>query len=750
MVGGAARRAAAGAARRVADGGSLLIDNMLRSRGAVTGTFRRECNHGVAVLLGAVCAVGLGVGAVPTWGQGGLADRVPADVGLYIELRNAADLIAPLVEPELWLSVAALAGQPAKLPDTVQWQERVRQTLGMMPAQAVQVLFAREAAFAAASLRDTHDAVILCRPSEAPRDLVARWNAQPLPMAGRTAVYRLPNNVGVAVHDELLVFGDLAARGLFERVVARLDGAEGVALADDEVFRRLSARAPRRSDGMLFARTGALGSPLVTVGSDPAEPSGADAAAVTQPATAPGVAESAATAPVPATGTPAWPDVPRILRGSRHFLLALERDGALLRISAVGDGVVGVRPADHGLRTITAKLPERTLLSWAGRLDLAALAARALELPEGSVLRVAYEVHQRPGTVERLTEALDASVCLAVGVVAPGGRTLAAPPVPAVAAILGTRDAATAERAWSDLFHHSLAVYRLLALTLPNSPSVPDVETLVFDDVRVELLNLSFVLGPTPDATALGELHLCWAMHEGALIVASHVDWLRQIVRARQGHGATLAPVLELVRGGAAGREETVITAQLGPVADLGQMWIEWLNRVAPAVLHENWWRNYQPGGGQVSLGVQVIVDVEQRRLRIHSVHPGGPSDGVLRTGDAIVGINRVRFATDDPVREVRRGLALRPDARWVDLLVERERRVLARRVRLPFVDPVETLRRLIAAGSLLQRVVYIDDVPDASGSRGQLTLEMRQGAKPLIDFGQLGVDPGDGQPTKE
>jgi hypothetical protein len=153
-------------------------------------------------------------------------------------------------------------------------------------------------------------------------------------------------------------------------------------------------------------------------------------------------------------------------------------------------------------------------------------------------------------------------------------------------------------------------------------------------------------------------------------------------------------------------------------------------------VLDENWWRKVQPGGRDVRLGVLVTSNSEQHGLKVLTVPPDAPAHGFLKVGDDIVGCNRRRFATSQPLEEMTRGLAERPDARWVDLLVEREGGMPRnRRIPLPFADPVQVLRRIVAIGHLLQRVVYSEDLADEVGPRGELTLQLRGTEGPLFGF---------------
>ncbi len=260
-------------------------------------------------------SVVLAYGARPLRADESLASLVPAEVGLFIELRQAEDLLVPLVEPQLWLTLAELAGQPAALNDTEHWRRRVEQTVRMSPTDAIRTLFSRRVAFVGESVRNTQDAVVLCRPADDPRQLVRRWQAQPLPTAGRTGIYRLPYNLGVAVRENLLVFGDQVERGLFADIVRYLDGSPAKMLADDPTFQHMLARLPPDPDGLLGARLARQPT---------SAPVAADSAAAEQ------AAEQAAALQLP--------ELPRLLRGSNSMLLALKRDGRLLHVSVVGEG----------------------------------------------------------------------------------------------------------------------------------------------------------------------------------------------------------------------------------------------------------------------------------------------------------------------------------------------------------------------------------------------------------------------------
>ncbi len=632
--------------------------------------------------------------APAAWADDSLASLVPADVGLFVELRRADDLLVPLVEPQVWVTLAELAGHPAALKETEHWQQRVKRTVNMSPAEAIRALFSQQVAFVSEGVRSTQNGVVLCRPAGDRWQLIRRWQARPLPTSGPVSLYRLPNNVGLALRGDLFIFGDQTEQGLFRQIVMQLNDPAG-RLADDPNYRRLLARVPPDPDGVLFARL--------------SRPQATSAPVASQPIAA-----------------PMLPGLPRLASVSSNLLLALHREGSQLRITAVGDAPGAVPARDSSLLELVGKLPESTLIAWAGHLDHASLAQVATALPERSVFRIAYQMHERYGTVQRLAAALDSATCVAIGSVRPQSRILPAPPVPAVAVLVATRDPQQAATEWADLFHVTLALYRLLSLKLATPIPVGEVESLTLAGQAAEKLDLSSLLGENPEQTPLGELHLSWAMDGRVLIIASHSEWLRQVLEARAGREPALGATLLLGGRSAVPSPQTVLVARSAAVSDLGSDWLQFLAGFSPQVLDENWWRNYQPEGGSVRLGIQVTEDSQRQRLVVRSVSPNMPADGVLRPHDEIVGCNHRRFATSQPLEEIQRGLARRPSPRWIDLLVERDRVVRVKRVALPFVDPIEVLRRIVAVGRLVQRVVYVDDAPDAEGWRGHLTLDLR------------------------
>lgn len=630
-----------------------------------------------------------------------LARVVPADVGLYIELRDADDLLVPLAEPQLWLTLADLAGQPAALGETAHWRRRVEQTIGLSPTDAIRALFSKQVAYVGEGLLRSRDAVVICRPGDPPRSLIDKWDAKPLPTAGRIAVYRLPNRVAAAVSSDTLIFGNVGSGGMFDQVVSHLEhGARGP-LADDSVYQSLLSRTAANPDGLLFAR---LNKGLTAIAGD--------------------------------AGLPA------LMHDASAVLFALYRDprGNLLHVSVVSDAQRAGAAGDEALMRISGTLPKQTLVSWTGNINLDALATMGDLLPQRSLLRLGLDIQQRVGNLPELSSVLAPQASLAVGVVVPANRRIPAPPIPAGAALLTTRDPQSAMREFNRLVDSSLAIFKLLALQLPGAPELPLVLDVEVAGHPVRKLDLTPLLGPDPARSPLGELHVCWAIDGDVLIITTHSDWMRQILESRAGATPRLSSVLRLTHPRSVQHPEAIFVAQPGPISDLGSFWLRFLERTMPAATREDWWRNYQPGGRGVRLGLQVVRHAEQPRLIVRSVRPDSPAAGLLEPGDEILGCNHRRFATSQPVREALQELERRPNARWIDVLIERNRIVQVVRVPIPFVDPVEVLRRIVAIGQVVHRVVYFEEVEPDGGPRGRLTVQLRAGTRRLFDFPSIPI----------
>jgi len=640
-------------------------------------------------------------------GPESLANRTPADVGFFAEIRNAADLLVPLAEPQIWSALAEVAGQPAAPEEASDWRNIVRQSVQMEPAEAVEALLARQVAFVGERPGRSQDAIVMCRPArDSNRAWIEKWRAKPWPVPGAPPTYQLLGAIGVATPADLLVFGDLAPQdGTFQRTLQFLARNDKGSLGADPTFRELLGRVPPDPDGLVFVRF------VDPPASQPA------------PATAPAVTtQSAAT-------RPASSGLLGPFRGADAGLLALHRDGRLLRLTAVSDRATAPHaPRRDGAGRLLRRLPASVLFAWSGRVELHGLPAAVERLPERNVFRAGLKLVQPEGTFERLVGALNEEACVAIGLVRPASRAADAPPVPALALLIDARSAVDVETEALAFARSLNAFYELLSLQR-GAPGGGGIEERSVGRTQAWLLDLSGVISGI-DLGAIGELHVCWALHDDTLVVATHFDFLRAILASRAGDRPDLSSALALAGKRALDRSDNTLVAQTAAIADAGEQWLAFFRDKAPELLEESWWRTRQPGGGSNQLGIDVVQEGPRRRLLVRSVQPNGPSAGRIEVGDYVLGAGARRFTSTTPVIEMRRALEGRSQARWIDLLISRDGRRQRVRVPLPFVNPLDFLRRAVAIGELVDKLVYTDEVDDR-GARGFLTIEPRRSPAP-------------------
>lgn len=661
----------------------------------------------VVALLLAYLALPGGAAAQPREDIPALARLVPPDVGLYVEVSNAADVLAMLADPQLWTTLAELAGQPASVEDTVAWRARIRATTKMAPETAIETLFGRCVAFVGRGPGRAQDAVVLCAPIDPPATLLRRMAARRLETTTTIPVYQLHRNVGAVAHGEALLFGDLLPpQGLFRDVQAHLD-ARAAGLDESATFAGLRKQLPKQLDGLVYARLD-YGAPIVVAPDQSAAPTTLPAATLKRP------------------------ELPGPLRGAGAIMIGLRRNGPALEFIATSDiasDSQSTPSAAPGAGRMVVRLPGDTLFAWEGRLDFADLARRLRTLPERNVARVALELQQESATLSAWFEQLGDRVCAAVGLVAPGRRDDAAPLLPAGALLFKANDPDAAEAGLRRVVELGVLTYSAFALA-SGGPALPAFRELTLAETQATLLDLSPLLRETAQR-AIGEVHVCWALHDGVLVLASHRDWLERVLRARQAAQPPLAGVLKrgLVRD--VRSLQNIVYVRGDAAANNGEQWLDYIERARPEVLGEDWWRTRQPGGGNVRVGIRAVLEAEQRRLRVTQVLADLPADGRVRVGDHIVGTHDVRFRSDDIVQEFRASIQQRPRARWFDLLIERNGVIRRVRLPLPFVDPIQALRRAVAIGRVAQQAIYADEPRGIDHPRSLLSIQLRGARAP-------------------
>jgi hypothetical protein len=646
-----------------------------------------------------LCAVAICLVPAARAGDESLARYAPAEVGFFVELRDSTDLMLSLTEPQIWTALAEFAGQPAQPEDAAEWSRRIQQTVRMPPDEAIRLLFSRAVAFVGEGPGRSQDAVVLAQPAKSPREIVAGWKPQRLKDFRNVATFHLHSGLGVVELPDALAFGDLVpATGLFRRVIADQESREPQRLTDDAVFRGLRKRLPERVDGLLFARL----VPEARGGRGPASASSRRAA----------------------SRDPLARELPGPLSGADNLMVAMQRDKSMLRFTLVGDGEAPARSSSPRRALLIDNLPQSTLVAWEGGVESRGLLEAIHELPERNPLRLALALVQPGGAIERLTESLGSGVLVAVGSVAPAGRPEGTPPMPAVALIAPVKDPQAAATEMRNVVDALAALFNISIAVPQQQPAIPEISTVELLGGKAFVLDLSQFVKKVNN-NAIGELHLAWAVQDDRLIVATHLDWVRQILVAGRSRDAGLGRLLRAIREDIPTAAGNIVCLQSGALADLASQWLAYFERTAPEAMKENFWRSRTLAGSPARLGIDLERTDQPRRMRVKAVSAGMPGDGRVLVGDVLLGCD-APFQTDEPWLEFRKRIDERPHASYIDLILERagNRRVV--RVPVPYLDPIQGLRRVAAVGRVMNRALYFDDRPEADGPRGFLGIQLQ------------------------
>jgi hypothetical protein len=645
--------------------------------------------------------------ALPT-----LARFLPSNTGFFVEANDAEDVLIALAEPELWVALAEFVGQPAEVDDTTVWEKRVTESLGVSPRAAIRQLLSKSVAFAGEGFGLTQDAVIVCRPAEPLDPLLQQWGATPEPTDAAVLLYRLRSGLGLATRDGIACFGDPNPRqGLFADVIRVIGDSTASRLADSDAFRRLYAQVARRGDAptaLLYVRMDGAVWPAI----------------------------AAAAASAPSDAPPEFP-LPEFLRGAEHVMLAMQREGLELRFTAAKLPPTPLSQRHAPLSPLAA-LPAGAIFEWQGAIDVPRWLDAAAGLNERNVMNVALRMLERTAGLRELADSLGSNAGVYVGTVNPKRNWADAPPVPAIGAIILLDDEVAAERRLQTL-SDAVSVYNLLAINNGWKALEPPQSTII-NGMGVQVLPLHPLFGDDPKALWCGDLTLCWTISRKALFIATHPDWLDALIRARL---AATSPEREAAGGSAAAtrglrRDQAGLWISAAEAGRLAQQWLAFAATHAPETTTEEWWKQWQPAAQNARLGVTVTQKSEDRRLRVDSVDAGSPARGLLRPGDEIVGANGRRFATTQPAVEFRQEIEQRPHAGWLEIILDRDGGLVARRVRLPFVYPPEILRRVSALGGLVREMTYVEPGAEAEAPLGRLTVELVPPADRPVFLGGL------------
>lgn len=180
------------------------------------------------------------------------ANRLPADVGVLIELDDLAAWRMELEADPLVAYLRSLSPEPVR---SKAWVE-VQRLLQLSEAEVIDRYFGTVFALAAPQPGDGQPVVVLLRvKAEDAAYAVERLKLIETGRRGLYVVYKTDDDQGaVAVGDGWVIFSDAKHRAFFEKVVSHQPGPGGGSLADTALYKAWMSKLPADRKGTVFSR----------------------------------------------------------------------------------------------------------------------------------------------------------------------------------------------------------------------------------------------------------------------------------------------------------------------------------------------------------------------------------------------------------------------------------------------------------------------------------------------------------------
>ncbi len=624
----------------------------------------------------AACAVATNPVDTRTARSSVFAPFVPPDVELFVEVRSIARLDDIVRRAQAWRLVP-LSTTDSPRPPTLPLA--LAAMLNVPRQETLDAIVPCRAAFATRSWDRVEDSVVMIRLDDA--DVLNTWfgAADREHIATLDGVTRfLARGLEVACRDELVAIHHVGhGDDLFNEIFTRMRGRERNSLASDPDFRTLSGEVPAGLIGMMVLR------------------------------------------PSPGQSLPA---LLSRLPGARVAMVALrELPGRIdIETRALPGQTTGKEALGSELASRMARLPEDTVLAWAGRMNWReAHALRPIGAEETAPWVALLDLWFEPEALR--THVLSALSTETIAVVGPAAGPGDAGPEFAVMVRLVDAGAGV----------EHMRTRLDAALVAPPPPQSDAAATGRSEHLGVAIaeIRLNEATYSTESGTIgfPGELRPAMAVMDGWLIVASQASYLRRLIDARRG----LAPAIEL---------QPEFRRQLWRLAH--SQTFAFVQPAMAAACITAWQRddhrlaNFINAGastpaGQRRLGIAVRVRNDPGVVVIEQVYPNGPAAGLLKPGDRIVGVDGTMLSLADTNAHLRRLLEASPAATGPRLRILRNAGFIEVQLR-PQPQPVDAEAALRDFLQLCRQFEFAGLSTDESGGRlstSRLSLRFKETA---------------------
>jgi hypothetical protein len=633
-----------------------------------------------------------------------LADSVPGDVMLYLEIRGfqslagsetgaglAAEFIRKLRPGPASAPARAVTTQTTSPPGL---RQLFGTAVGLDNPDAIQLLFSGPLAVAADGWSGLGDAVLIARPanpSALEKALAGRREAS-TPAAAKVRRYALGNEHELACDGRTAVVGRSGNRktGLLARTIELLERGGSGGLAEQSEFRDRVAELPNSSQ--LAVYVGKL---------------------------APGGS------PAPDPLKDWWPeDWPRLKTIAVGVQLGLTETTIKLscRLDPQGPQLARTEPPVQIIR----HLPASALAVWTHAVDYVGGFRRLKSRYAQEIDTVRFDALEfglEPGFVEkRLLGHLVGDTVLVADEVAitpleakdPVERLV----LPTAALMVETDDPDAVATSLGPLAGN---LTRLLNAQLPpETPIAVRTEPVVPGGPMMYTVSLGRVLyGHKGRCDLLQSVELSATVADRWLICGTHPQTVRRLVEARRGATRTLAigdldRVIEQVAGRGS-QPRRVLFAEPRAMGIMIRTWIEHLTRYHPEMLQGQWWDKVLRRQRAMGKQLGILARASEGTVEVVDVLPGGPAKTVLQSGDRILAVDGIKIDPKNSLKSLREYVAERPQADRVELLIRRGQETKPVTLNLPsdtvqggLQSPVDLLKRFADLSSLFGSASYV------------------------------------------
>ncbi|MHC4442957.1 MAG: PDZ domain-containing protein [Planctomycetota bacterium] len=629
-------------------------------------------------------------------GQPSLAEHVPGDVQLYVELRDTKGLSKTPVGAALMsmltdvLAGSTIAAQTQPAGDRY-WQELAAKTLGLPVAEIADLLFTGRLAIAAEDWNKIGDAVLIVKPDD-PLALERKCKVIRVKETDDKPVrrYRLAHQHELACNGKIVVVGMRSKRlNLYARTIRLLTDQRGIMLNDLADFRERMSALPVKSQIVIYASTGR------------ASPTQKGLNIQLWPAHWPHLLSVAIGFTTTASG--ATVDT----NGRLHPA------GPKLSIS------------DPLIPTLLL-LPTSAALAWTHTIDYVSEFKRLNQAYPNGFVRFYIDLLQYrlpPQALERdLFSHLIGDTIFMVGkvdkpIMLTEKRDLPLL-LPVAVMIIETDDPESVEKIMNQIARNFV---RLFA-TQQNEEMKNPIQTESLGEAggTVYTIDIGKLLWSKSNSDLLKALEISWTVADNLLVVGTHSQMVRQVIQACRGQypwipDNTLLDVIQSVHNGG-NVPSILLVAQPTLVGEMIDSWLNYAARNHPQIYDSKWWQELR--SQQRASGVQLGILPDRRHqqkgvVRVARTLPKKPAHNRLKPGDQIISVDGQKLDPEKTLASLRMFLADRKRPDRVTLGIIRGQK--EKKIAIPMPDETSTVDHIQPIRLLKQTSEFLQMFSSAS-----------------------------------